>query len=86
LPISNPLQDDIVKSTPARVIAAAGKLKPGTIMLINDPIEAPVAPGSFAKMLPWELQAIGLLQQRYRFETIERGTGYLRLVRLEARR
>jgi hypothetical protein len=84
LPISHPLEDDLIDSSDGRVLDAAAEVRPGTLMLLNDPATGAPPPGFEDPFTGLQQNALTALQTRFRFHTVEHRGG-VKLVRLDPR-
>jgi hypothetical protein len=85
LPISHPLEDDLIASSGPRVQKAVAQVPPGTLMLLNNPkIAGP--PAGYEELYPrLETDALATLQRRFRFHTVARSSLGITVVRLDPR-
>jgi hypothetical protein len=75
LPISNPIEDDLIDSSDGRVLAAVARVPPGTLMLLDDRASGG-APANFRDgLVPLQRLALRALRARFALAPVERGGG-----------
>jgi hypothetical protein len=80
LPISHPLEDDLIASSRGRVLAAVDRLAPGTLMLRSDDL----GPAFIDPFPALEQVALDAIRRRFRLHTVDR-VETVRVMRLDPR-